>query len=126
MTRCLLIVDDEPDLLQVVPLLLPHYAWMLARDGQEALELMYQKRPDLALLDIVMPRMSGIKLIQAMKVDPVLDSIPIIILSALGQQREIEAGLQAGASRFVLKPFDGEGLGQVIQDVLKTVSTERA
>ena len=126
MTRCLLIVDDEPDLLQVVPLLLPHYAWMLARDGQEALELMCQKRPDLALLDIVMPRMSGIKLIQAMKVDPVLDSIPIIILSALGQQREIEAGLQAGASRFVLKPFDGEGLGQVIQDVLKTVSTERA
>jgi|SRR5947209_2289862 len=120
MNARLVIADDEPDLLRLVSFVLKDYTLFAARDGEEALHLIRQEQPDLIVMDVRMPGMSGLEVAEAMAKDAQVASIPIIFLSAKGQEVEIEAGLQTGAKLYIVKPFDPAELVLQVEELLKS------
>jgi PAS domain S-box-containing protein len=101
-----LVVDDNADLrLMLERLLAPHWTVRVASDGQEALELIAADAPDLVLSDVMMPRLDGIGLLDALRRDPATASIPVILLSARAGEQSAVSGLDAGADDYLVKPF---------------------
>jgi len=101
----LLVVDDEPANLQVLRLILqPHYRLAFARDGHKALELAAQERPDLILLDVMMPGLTGLQVCQQLKTDPGLRAIPVLFVTALSDPEHEAEGFAAGAVDYLTKP----------------------
>jgi len=108
-----LIVDDEPVNLQVIKnfLHLEHYHLTMASDGQEALALLDQGlQPDIVLLDVMMPKMTGYEVVQAIRQTMLADRLPIILLSARNQPEDIVMGLEVGANDYLTKPIGKEEL----------------
>ena len=101
-----LVAEDQEDLRGfIVGVLQQSYEVDAAKDGAEALELLNRNRPDLVLTDIMMPGTSGLDLCRAIKTDPSLQHIPVVLLTALGENETALEGYQAGADDFVSKPF---------------------
>lgn len=101
----LLVVDDEPTNLQVLRhVLQDDYRLLFAKDGQRALELAEKERPDLILLDVMMPGMTGHEVCQALKADPNLAAIPVIFVTALGDVDDEARGFELGAVDYITKP----------------------
>ncbi len=115
----LVIADDEADILRLLVFLLRSYELHEAKNGRRALELVREVRPDLVLLDVMMPEMTGLEVLKAMRADPQIASIPVVLLSAKGQVTEIEAGLLGGATRYLIKPFESQVLRSCIAEVLR-------
>jgi len=117
----ILIAEDERDIrdLIVFTLQFSGYQVVAASNGEEAVSLARQETPDLILMDVRMPRMTGYEACAAMKSDPNLRNVPVIFLSAKGQDSEIQAGIQAGAVEYLLKPFAPDQLTSRIQAVLQ-------
>lgn len=115
----LVIVDDEADIRRLIAFLLRSYDLHEAQNGRRALELIREVRPDLVLLDVMMPEMTGLEVLEAMRKNPLIASIPVILLSAKGQTAEIERGLQSGAARYLVKPFESQGLRSCVEEVLQ-------
>ena len=118
----LVIVDDEAHILRLVGILLRSYDLSEAQDGKRALQLIREMRPELVLLDDMMPEMTGLEVIEAVRGDPLIASIPIILLSAKGEQTQIERGLQLGATRYLVKPFESQALRACVAEVLQEYS----
>jgi DNA-binding response OmpR family regulator len=116
----ILIAEDERDIRDLITFTLGFagYEVVAAANGEEALSLARQEVPDLILMDVRMPRMTGYEACAEMKKDDRLKDIPVIFLSAKGQDTEIQAGLQAGAQEYLLKPFAPDQLTARIQAVL--------
>lgn len=103
-----LVVDDDPviqKLLQV-NFEVEGFDVVLASDGQEGLDTARRIKPDVVLLDVMMPRMDGLKVAASLKADPKTAKIPIILLSAKAQEPDLRAGRATGADEYVTKPFD--------------------
>jgi len=115
----LVIAEDEADIRRLLVFLLRNYEVYEAENGMRALELMREVQPDLALLDVTMPEMTGLEVVNAMRADPLTSSIPVIFLSARGQVAEIEAGLLGGATRYLIKPFESQVLRACVAEVLR-------
>lgn len=115
-----LVVDDDPVILKllIVNFELEGYELCSATQGAEALEVARERRPDVVVSDIMMPIMSGLDLVVAMKADPDLALIPVLLLSAKAQAADIRAGLQAGAADYVTKPFEPLDLVSRVEAVL--------
>lgn len=106
-----LVVDDAFEILLMVEMALERdYKVITARDGVEALEVVERRHPDLIVLDVMMPRMSGYDVCRALREDPDTALIPILMLSARGEKANIKQGLTAGADDYLPKPFDPEEL----------------
>jgi len=116
----ILIAEDERDIRDLITFTLGFagYEVVSAANGEEALKLAGQEAPDLVLMDVRMPRMTGYEACAAMKADEKLKDIPVIFLSAKGQDAEIQTGLQVGAVEYLLKPFAPDQLTARIQAVL--------
>lgn len=116
----ILIAEDERDIrdLIIFTLRFSGYEVVAASNGEEAIQLAQQEMPDLILLDVRMPRKTGYEACAAIKADEKTKNIPVIFLSAKGQESEIQAGLQAGAVEYLLKPFVPDQLTARIQAVL--------
>ncbi len=116
----ILIAEDERDIRDLITFTLGFAGFdvVSAVDGEEALKLARQDVPDLILMDVRMPRMTGYEACMAMKADTKLKDVPVVFLSAKGQDSEIETGLQAGAVDYLLKPFMPDQLTPRIQAVL--------
>jgi len=84
----------------------------------EAVEVAEAERPDLVILDVRMPRMSGYEACRRLKENPQTASLPIVFLSAKGQDSEIQQGLESGAEEYILKPFAPDELIQQVRDIL--------
>ena len=106
-TRTVLTIEDQPDIRRLIRMTLEFKGFTVhdAGDGQQGLAKARQARPDLILLDVMMPGMNGMEVSRALCADPVLSGIPVVMLSALGNKVDIEAGLQAGARAYLVKPF---------------------
>jgi CheY-like chemotaxis protein len=120
MTR-ILIAEDERDIRDLITFTLQYagYEVLAASNGEEALKLAQQDIPDLVLMDVRMPRMTGYEACAAMKADPKLKDVPVIFLSAKGQDSEIQTGLQSGAEEYLLKPFAPDQLIKRIQTIMQ-------
>lgn len=120
MSARILVADDDPFIRRLVVFTLKKrgYEILEADNGVAALNLVRQEKPDLAVLDVLMPAMSGLEVTQQLAQDPATAHIPILILSASAQQSEIEAGLASGATEYIIKPFEPRALGERVAEIL--------
>jgi DNA-binding response OmpR family regulator len=118
--RRLLLVEDDPALQKVLVILLQldGFDVSTAGDGQEALEMIRAERPDLVLTDLMMPQMDGVELTRSIKTDPYLQGIPVMVLTALREERERAHLISLGADAFVAKPYNSAGLTARIRELL--------
>jgi CheY-like chemotaxis protein len=118
--RTILVADDESHILHVVSLKLKNagYRVLTARDGQEALEMAQQEKPDLLITDYHMPQLSGIELCRKLKQDPATTNIPAIMLTARGYSLEPADTEQSGILRMLSKPFSPRHLLATVEEVL--------
>ena len=115
-----LLVEDDPVILRLleVNFELEGFEVLSAHDGAEGIELARTQRPDLVISDIMMPNVSGIELVEALKGDGDTSGIPIILLSAKAQSADVKAGMEAGADDYVTKPFEPLELVDRVQALL--------
>ncbi len=116
----LLLVDDEPDLVQMVSVRLKAagYEVSTAYDGQEALDKVKQARPDLMILDLMLPKLDGYKVCRLLKFDERTKSIPILIFTARAQVEDVTLATECGADAYLTKPFEAKALLGKIQELL--------
>ncbi len=114
----IMIVEDDRTTVKLLKFLLEKrkYEVVSRKNGREAVDTVEKESPDLILMDIMMPEMDGIEATRKIKENEKTSSIPIIILSALGQEMEVMKGLQAGADGYIVKPFDSQALLRQIED----------
>ena len=112
MSKKILIVDDEPDLLEMVQINLEMegYECMVAYDGFRALDRVRKEKPDLIILDVMLPGMNGYKVCRLLKFDEKYKQIPIIMLTAEAQRADRLLGEETGADYYMTKPFDADKL----------------
>jgi CheY-like chemotaxis protein len=125
----ILIAEDERDIRDLVSFSLQvvgGFTVTQAVNGAEAVELAQKELPDLILMDVRMPKMTGYEACRQMKAIPALRDIPVVFLSAKGQDTEVQTGLEAGAEEYILKPFAPDELVKQVQDVLARVAERRA
>ena len=117
----IIVVEDEPDLVDVVTYNLQRegYLVLAAQRGDEGLNLIRSERPDLVLLDLMLPGMDGLSICRQMKSDSSLSEIPIIIASAKGEESDVVIGLEMGADDYLAKPFSPRELLARIKAVLR-------
>lgn len=117
-----LLIDDDFALQNLVEALLKSIGIEVIRAGSaaEGAAVLHQKPlPDLVLLDLMLPDVSGLELLRQMRTKDVFDDLPVVILSALADPTEIREGLDAGADRYITKPYMSSNLTKVVQEVLK-------
>jgi DNA-binding response OmpR family regulator len=116
----ILCADDDEDILQLVALRLTRagYDVMTAGDGAAALAKAQERVPAVAILDVMMPRMGGIDVVQALRADANLRDVKVILLSARVQETDKERGLDAGADVYLIKPFRFEDLEETVAQLL--------
>jgi len=107
MTRSVLVVDDEPNIVTSLEFLLRQagYRTRVARDGEAAMAALEEEAPDLVLLDVMMPRRDGYDVCRAIRADPGLRDVRIIMLTARGREAERNKGIALGADDYITKPF---------------------
>jgi DNA-binding response OmpR family regulator len=117
----ILIAEDERDIRDLVAFTLRFagYEVFSASNGEEAVDLAPRVNPDLILMDVRMPRMTGYEACKVIKANPDLKDIPIVFLSAKGQESEIQQGLDAGAEEYLLKPFAPDQLTKRVKAILE-------
>ena len=116
----ILIAEDERDIRDLIAFTLRFagYEVFVANNGEEAVQLAPQVNPDLVLMDVRMPRMTGYEACRMLKANPALKDIPVVFLSAKGQESEIQQGLEAGAEEYLLKPFAPDQLTNRVKAIL--------
>jgi len=122
----ILVAEDEKDIRELVSFTLRYagYDVWTADDGIEAVEIAQEIIPDLILMDVRMPKMTGYEACEVMKQMDTLKDIPVVFLSAKGQETEIQQGLAAGAIAYILKPFAPADLTLRVEELLATVAGE--
>lgn len=121
MTTRVVLAEDDQDIRELVTLILEGegFTTVAVDDGAAALAACRAEPPTLALLDVNMPGdMDGLTLTHALREDPATQGLPILLLTALGQQADVERGLAAGADGYIVKPFDPEDLLRRIDELL--------
>jgi DNA-binding response OmpR family regulator len=118
----IVVADDDDDILDLVALTLERSGHVVhcARDGEEALELVKRERPDLAVLDVSMPKLDGLELTRLLREDPDTSAVRIVLLTALVQESDVSEGLAAGAHDYVRKPFSPQELQERVDVLLRT------
>ena len=108
----ILIVDDSEDIALISARMLSSrgFAVITASDGQEALAIVARQRPSCMLLDVMMPRMSGLEVLKALKADPATANIPVIMVTAKTTDDDVLHGYQEGADYYITKPFTADEL----------------
>ncbi len=124
----ILIVDDEEDIIELVQLNLTRegYETLACTTGEKALAIAESKRPDLVILDLMLPGIDGMEVCRRLKAKPDTRQIPILMLTAKGEEADIVAGLELGASDYVTKPFSGRVLVARVRRLLRGQEGEMA
>jgi len=117
----ILVAEDEKDIRELVGFTLRFAGFevLLATNGAEAVEMAEAEQPDLILLDVRMPKMTGYEACRKLKENTQTSKIPVVFLSAKGQDGEIQQGLESGAVDYILKPFAPDELSNQVRALLK-------
>jgi len=120
MTATVLIADDEPNILISLEFLMKRegYTVHLARDGQEAVDAILAHRPDLVLLDVMMPLKSGFDVCQEVRANEAVRQTRILMLTAKGRDTDVAKGLALGANAYMTKPFSTKELVEKVREML--------
>ena len=120
MTHKILIADDEPNIVVSLEYLMKRagYQVLVARDGQQALDLLRAERPALVLLDLMMPVKSGIEVCQELRADEALRGTKVLMLTAKGRDTDVQKGLGVGADAYMTKPFSIKELAAKVAEML--------
>jgi DNA-binding response OmpR family regulator len=115
-----LIADDDEDIRALVSFRLERagYSVVAARDGEEALELALEHRPDVAVLDVMMPRLTGLEVTRRLRAEDATSGMPVILLTARVQEADVARGFEAGADDYIRKPFSPQELRARVQAIL--------
>ena len=121
MSKKILIVDDEPSIIVPVQFLMEQngYYVMVAFSGEEAMEIIAEKKVDLILLDIMLPVIDGFEVCQRVRENPRWNKIKIILLTALGSDANVEKGLALGADAYITKPFSNVDIVEKVKELLE-------
>ncbi len=124
MTASILITDDEPNIVLSLEFVLQEegYRVRVARDGQEALDALAAELPDLLLLDVMLPRVSGFEVCERIRANPLWRDLRVVMLSAKGREVEVQKGLALGADAYVTKPF---GMKELLAEVARQLGSGR-
>jgi CheY-like chemotaxis protein len=125
----LLLIDDDPTIIAILADaldLLGHYEVVVAMDGAQGLEQLEANPPDCIIVDIRMPHLDGLQFIRALRSDPVTTEIPIVVLSAMIQDRDILIGLLSGADAYLLKPPKLDELLHAVHHALSLTAEQRS
>ena len=117
----ILVAEDERDIRELInfTLMFAGHTVTLAANGAEAVELVEQANPQLIMMDVRMPKMTGYEACKQIKTMEAYKNIPVIFVSAKGQDEEIQSGLDAGATAYILKPFSPEDLTRRVNEILQ-------
>lgn len=120
MKKTILTIDDQADIRRLVRMTLEYdgYTVLEASEGEQGLALARSHRPDLILLDVMMPGLDGLMVGKTLQADPQLSRIPVIMLTALDRDADIDAGLGTGARAYLCKPFGPVELLQMIESFI--------
>jgi DNA-binding response OmpR family regulator len=123
-----LVAEDEPDIRGLITFSLEYAGFdvLQATNGADAVKLATENLPDLVLLDVRMPKMTGYEACTALKAQDSTKHIPVVFLSARGQETEIKRGLKLGAVEYILKPFAPDELYQRVAAILERESKKRS
>jgi CheY-like chemotaxis protein len=128
----ILVAEDERDIRELINFTLSFagHKMTLAANGEEAVELARQAAkngtlPDLIMMDVRMPRMTGYEACRELKADPQLSSVPVVFLSAKGQDDEVQIGIDVGAIDYILKPFAPDDLIRRISEILQRIGASK-
>ncbi len=118
--RTVMVVDDNPDIVAVIRTILEveGYGLQFAYSGQETFNLLGEQKPDLILLDILMPTIDGLEVLTRLKGHPDTASIPVILLTSMVQYKDVLIGYKRGASDYITKPFSNTQLVATINRLL--------
>lgn len=117
----ILVAEDERDIRELInfTLMFAGHTVTLAANGAEAVELVEKANPQLIMMDVRMPRMTGYEACKQIKTMDAYKDVPVIFLSAKGQDEEIQSGLEAGATAYILKPFSPEELSRRVNEIIQ-------
>jgi DNA-binding response OmpR family regulator len=120
MRQKILVADDEPNIVISLEFLLKRegYEVLIARDGQEALDMIVRELPDLVLLDVMMPKKTGFEVCQDVRGNEALQGVKILMLTAKGRDTDVAKGLALGADAYMTKPFATRELAQKVAQML--------
>jgi DNA-binding response OmpR family regulator len=126
MEKEILIVDDEPNVVVPIQFLMEQLGCrvMIAERGEDALDLIYQYKPDLVLLDIMLPGIDGYEVCEIVRLNPNYRKVKIIFLTAKGREEEIAKGLALGADAYITKPFSNAALVAKVKELLEKTYEE--
>ncbi|MEK8046098.1 response regulator transcription factor [Ideonella margarita] len=127
MSRRVLTIDDQTDIRRLIRMTLEFEGFdvLEAGSGPEGLEMAWSKKPDLILLDVMMPGMSGLTVASMLRTDERLKHIPVVMLTALDRESDMEAGLATGAQAYLAKPFSPMELLDVVERLITESQARR-
>ena len=118
--KVVLVADDNDDILALVTFRLERagYSVIQAHDGEEALRMAIEHRPNLAILDLMMPRLDGYEVTSGIRADSGVADMPVILLTARSQEADVARGFDVGADDYIRKPFSPQELLSRVQAIL--------
>ncbi len=124
MSRHVLLVEDEPNIVEAIRFLLTRDGWHVDShaDGTDAVEVIEAAKPDLVILDLMLPGRSGMDILRDLRDRPGFERLPVLMLTARGQARDRELAERAGVSRFMTKPFSNTEVLTAVRDLLAQAS----
>ncbi len=120
MDKHVLLIEDEPNIIEAIRFILSREGWKVSAhaDGTTALDVIRQARPHLVILDVMLPGQSGFDILQALRSEPGLETLPVLMLTAKGQGRDRDLADRYGASHFMTKPFSNAEMLQEVRHLL--------
>lgn len=120
MGKHVLIVEDEPHLVESLTFILSREGYRIstALDGEAAVRSIWASAPDLVILDVMLPKMNGFEILKKIRADAMLQSLPVIILTAKGQSQDRATALEVGADMFMTKPFSNKAVVAAVKGLI--------
>jgi DNA-binding response OmpR family regulator len=120
MQKTVLIIEDEPNIIEAISFLLSRQGWNVVThsDGGNAIERIVFLKPDLIILDVMLPNKSGFDILQEIRSRPAFSELPVLLLTAKGQKRDRQAAEDLGASHFMSKPFANQEILDAVEKLV--------